>query len=59
MRHAEEQGDMEETAIQMVRASLTPQLETQHTLQNTATPERIPVSQRLSGMGLIQTSTVG
>ncbi|KAH0861952.1 hypothetical protein HID58_079163 [Brassica napus] len=43
MRHAEEQGDMEETSIQM----------------NTATPERIPVSQRLSGIGLIQTSTVG
>ena len=59
MRQAEEQGDMEETSIQMVRVSLTPQLETQHTLQNTATPERIPVSQRLSGIGLIQTSTVG
>ncbi|CAF1807678.1 unnamed protein product [Brassica oleracea var. botrytis] len=59
MRQAEEQGDMEETAIQMVRASLTPQLETQNTLQNTATPERISVSHRLSGIGLIQTSTVG
>ncbi|CAN7036542.1 unnamed protein product [Brassica rapa subsp. trilocularis] len=55
MRQAEEQWDMEETAVQMVRASLTPQLETQHTLQNTTTPERIPVSQRLSGFGLIQT----
>ncbi|KAF2567733.1 hypothetical protein F2Q68_00024047 [Brassica cretica] len=59
MRQAEEQGDMEETAIQMVRASLTPQLETQNTLQNTATPERISVSHILSGIGLIQTSTVG
>ncbi|KAF3575275.1 hypothetical protein F2Q69_00061731 [Brassica cretica] len=47
MRQAEEHGEMEETAIQMVRASLAPTIGTMHMEQTTLSPERIPASQRL------------
>ncbi|KAJ4871418.1 Uncharacterized protein Rs2_46943 [Raphanus sativus] len=47
MRQAEEQGEMEETAIQMARTSLLASAENQRKNLADVTPERIPASQRL------------
>ncbi|KAH0872156.1 hypothetical protein HID58_069518 [Brassica napus] len=47
MRQAEEQGEVEETALKIVRANLDAEAEKRR-LEEHTTPERIPASQRLS-----------
>ena len=59
MRQAEEHGEMEETAIQMVRASLAPTIDLMQREQTTLSPERIPASQRLGSKGQLQSSKSG
>lgn len=47
MRQAEEQGEVEETALKLVRANLVAEAEKRR-LEEHTTPERIPATQRLS-----------
>lgn len=47
VRQAEEQGEMEETAIQMAKATLIANSERQRVESIESTPERIPANQRL------------
>nr|VDD42290.1 unnamed protein product [Brassica oleracea] len=47
MRQAEENGELEETAIQMVRASIAAETGKQRLEHAIYSPERVPVTQRL------------
>ncbi|KAG2267050.1 hypothetical protein Bca52824_074129 [Brassica carinata] len=58
VRQAEEKGEMEESAIQMARASLNATVEKYQEPNDVLTPERIPVTQRL-GPSPIQLSNLG
>ncbi|KAL0649239.1 hypothetical protein Bca4012_091930 [Brassica carinata] len=55
MRQAEEQGEVEETALKIVRANLDAEAEKRR-LEEHTTPERIPASQRLSSPSSHQSS---
>ncbi|KAH0920709.1 hypothetical protein HID58_020727 [Brassica napus] len=57
VRQAEERGQMEEAAIQMVRASLT--VNSQNSASKNLTPERPPASQRLGSSAQNPLTTSG
>lgn len=56
MRQTEEQGEMEEILIQMLRASLAPYIRNMNLEQITPTLEQIPASQGLRNNVQLQTS---
>ncbi|CAG7868909.1 unnamed protein product [Brassica rapa] len=59
VRQAEEQGEMEETAIQMAIASLNENAERNKRAQLDPTPERIPATQRLGTTHHQQSTSAG